>query len=300
MAMELEVVLAPVSDVDQARPFYGTGLGWPEDADLSPCDAFRVIQVTPPGSQCSVNLGNGIMSATAASVDSLTFVVDNVDKTRAEFVDRGVDVSEPRGDGWLLPEMTERLPGRADHLPKEDQAMDVAALAVLLHETTEHQDAYERAAPKHDCWDWYASDMTARRQGSSPEQPSHAAATHMARYDVSSPEHGKHSDEARSTGSSSQRTGVPPQWPPPPSGSTLPSGHRGDVTFAHVVPPASRSTFCGPRRTHQRSPGSAHGRRPRGAPTRGPGSRTSGRPLLVVRGGTPQRLAATGHAGPCA
>lgn len=53
MAMELEVVLAPVSDVDQARPFYGTGLGWPEDADLSPCDAFRVIQVTPPGSQCS-------------------------------------------------------------------------------------------------------------------------------------------------------------------------------------------------------------------------------------------------------
>ncbi len=58
--------------------------------------------------------------------------------------------------------------------------MDVAALAELLHETAEHHDAYEKAAPRHDWWDWYAAYMTARQQGSSPEQASRAAANYMA------------------------------------------------------------------------------------------------------------------------
>ncbi len=58
--------------------------------------------------------------------------------------------------------------------------MDIAALAALLHETAEHHDPYENAAPKHDWWDWYAAYMTARQQGSSPEQASQAAARYMA------------------------------------------------------------------------------------------------------------------------
>jgi hypothetical protein len=58
--------------------------------------------------------------------------------------------------------------------------MDIAELAELLHETAEHHDPYEKAAPKHDWWDWYAAYMTARQQGSGPEEASHAAATYMA------------------------------------------------------------------------------------------------------------------------
>jgi catechol 2,3-dioxygenase-like lactoylglutathione lyase family enzyme len=148
MDMKLEVVVVPVTDVDKAKHFYGTGLACRLDADYSAGDGFRVVQMTPPGSSCSIIFGDGITSARPGSLESLVLVVDDIEKARAELADRGVDVSEifhdaggvfyhsgtvarvpgpdpqrrtyasfasfsdPDGNGWVLQEITERLPGR--------------------------------------------------------------------------------------------------------------------------------------------------------------------------------------------
>jgi catechol 2,3-dioxygenase-like lactoylglutathione lyase family enzyme len=149
MDLKLEVVVLPVTDVDKAKQFYGTALACRLDADYTaPDGSFRVVQMTPPGSPCSIIFGDGITAATPGSLDSLVLVVDDVEKARAELVDRGVDVSEvfhdaggvfyhsgtvarvpgpdpqrrtyssfasftdPDGNVWVLQEITERLPGR--------------------------------------------------------------------------------------------------------------------------------------------------------------------------------------------
>ena len=148
MDLKLEVVVVPVTDVDKAKHFYGTGLACRLDADYSAGDGFRVVQMTPPGSTCSIILGDGITAAAPGSLDSLVLVVDDIEKARAELADRGVDVTEvfhdaggvfyhsgavarvpgpdpqrrtyasfasfsdPDGNGWMLQEITERLPGR--------------------------------------------------------------------------------------------------------------------------------------------------------------------------------------------
>jgi catechol 2,3-dioxygenase-like lactoylglutathione lyase family enzyme len=145
--MKLEVVVLPVSDVDRAKAFY-TGLGWREDADFATNEEFRVVQLTPPGSTCSVIFGKGVTAAAPGSVQDLMLVVDDVGAARAELIGHGVDVSElfhdrdgifhhagtknrvpgadplgrsyctwasfgdPDGNGWLLQEVTTRLPGR--------------------------------------------------------------------------------------------------------------------------------------------------------------------------------------------
>jgi catechol 2,3-dioxygenase-like lactoylglutathione lyase family enzyme len=145
--MKLEVVVIPVSDVDQAKAFY-TGLGWRLDADFSGPDGFRVVQVTPPGSACSVIFGSGISAAAPGSADGLQLVVSDIAEARAELMEHGVDVSEvfhdaggvfhhagnssrepgpapegksygsfvsfsdPDGNGWYVQEVTARLPGR--------------------------------------------------------------------------------------------------------------------------------------------------------------------------------------------
>ena len=147
MDMKLEVVVIPVSDVDQAKAFY-TGLGWRLDADLSGPDGFRVVQVTPPGSACSVIFGSGISAAAPGSADGLQLVVSDIAEARAELIEHGVDVgevfhdaggvfhhagnssrepgpapegksygsfvsfSDPDGNGWYVQEVTARLPGR--------------------------------------------------------------------------------------------------------------------------------------------------------------------------------------------
>ena len=144
--MKLEVVVVPVSDVDRAKAFYG-GLGWREDADFA-TDELRVVQFTPPGSQCSINFGQNITTAVPGSIQDLQLTVFDIDAARAELVRRGVDVgevfhdtggvfhhagtegrapgpapdrgsygsfasfSDPDGNGWLLQEIKERLPGR--------------------------------------------------------------------------------------------------------------------------------------------------------------------------------------------
>jgi catechol 2,3-dioxygenase-like lactoylglutathione lyase family enzyme len=145
--MRLEVVVIPVSDVDRAKAFY-IGLGWRLDADFPGDDGFRVVQVTPPGSGCSIIFGSGVTSAKPGSADGLQLVVDDIEKARAELVDHGVDVSDvfhdaggvfhhadnvaraagpakdhgsygsfvsfrdPDGNGWFIQEVTTRLPGR--------------------------------------------------------------------------------------------------------------------------------------------------------------------------------------------
>ena len=94
-AMRLEVVVVPVSDVDRAKRFY-QALGWRLDADFTSGQHqdFRVIQLTPPGSQCSIIFGTGITSAEPGSTQSLILVVDDLDVARDELVDHGVAVSE--------------------------------------------------------------------------------------------------------------------------------------------------------------------------------------------------------------
>jgi len=139
--MKLEVVVIPVSDVDRAKAFYG-GLGWRLDADFTSGEDFRVVQLTPPGSQCSIHFGKGVTTAVPGSLQSLYLVVSDIEAARAALIGRGVDVSEafhyagirgprvpgaepegrsyrtyasfsdPDGNGWLLQEIKTRLPGR--------------------------------------------------------------------------------------------------------------------------------------------------------------------------------------------
>jgi catechol 2,3-dioxygenase-like lactoylglutathione lyase family enzyme len=134
--MGLEVVTVPVSDVERAKSFYGS-LGWRLDADLSGGDDFRALQFTPPHSQCSIHFGKGITAMEPGSLDRLILAVEDIDSARDELISRGVDVSEvyearppgfesiegrsyfayasfsdPDGNGWLLQEVTSRLPGR--------------------------------------------------------------------------------------------------------------------------------------------------------------------------------------------
>jgi catechol 2,3-dioxygenase-like lactoylglutathione lyase family enzyme len=133
--MNLEVVTLPVSDVDRAKSFYQS-LGWRFDIDLVVSDDFRVVQMTPLHSQCSIQFGKGRTTAEPGSAQALILVVDDIDAARDDLVGRGVDVSEvqeqrppgldapgrsyfarasfsdPDGNSWELQEVTTRLPGR--------------------------------------------------------------------------------------------------------------------------------------------------------------------------------------------
>jgi catechol 2,3-dioxygenase-like lactoylglutathione lyase family enzyme len=127
----------PVSDVDRAKNFYVDTLGWRLDADFNVNENFWVVQVTPPGSLCSIHFGKGITAIAPGSVDHQYLVVPNLSAARAELVGRGVDVSEifhllpgeepqpdgltytqyvsfndPDGNRWLVQEISTRLPGR--------------------------------------------------------------------------------------------------------------------------------------------------------------------------------------------
>jgi catechol 2,3-dioxygenase-like lactoylglutathione lyase family enzyme len=147
MEMKLEVVVLPVTDVDRAKDFYRE-LGWRLDADVAHGPDFRVVQLTPPGSACSVIFGTGLSAAVPGSVEQLLLIVEDIQAARAEIAGHGVPVSEvfhdeggvfhhagtagrvpgpapeqasygsfasftdPDGNGWLLQEITARLPGR--------------------------------------------------------------------------------------------------------------------------------------------------------------------------------------------
>jgi catechol 2,3-dioxygenase-like lactoylglutathione lyase family enzyme len=145
--MKLEVVVVPVSDVDRAKGFY-EALGRRLDADFVGDGDFRVVQLTPPGSPCSIIFGTGVTSAAPGSADGLQLVTTDIEAARAELVGRGVEVSDvfhdaggvfhhagtagrapgpapghnsygsfasfsdPDGNGWFIQEVTTRLPGR--------------------------------------------------------------------------------------------------------------------------------------------------------------------------------------------
>jgi catechol 2,3-dioxygenase-like lactoylglutathione lyase family enzyme len=136
--MKLEVVTLPVSDVDRAKMFYQS-LGWRLDADIAVGDTFRVVQLTPPRSACSIAFGKGVTTGEPGSVQRLILAVDDIDAAREDVGRCGVEVSEvfhlaggrvpgpdpegrsyqtyasfsdPDGNGWLLQEITTRLPGR--------------------------------------------------------------------------------------------------------------------------------------------------------------------------------------------
>jgi catechol 2,3-dioxygenase-like lactoylglutathione lyase family enzyme len=94
MDFKLELVLIPVSDVDRAKAFYVDKAGFTLDVDTSPTEDLRVVQMTPPGSACSITIGKGITKATPGSVEGLHLVVTDIVAARARLTERGVDVSE--------------------------------------------------------------------------------------------------------------------------------------------------------------------------------------------------------------
>lgn len=197
--MKLEVVVIPVSDVDRARDFY-VKLGWRIDADVHR-DDFRLVQLTPPGSGCSVQFGTGITPAAPGSAQWVYLVVSDIRSARETLAARGAQVSEvfheavlgdrfhndaqvagpqagrqsygsfasfrdPDGNTWLLQEVTRRLPGRVD------------STITSFSSATDLQDALRRAAAAHhehetrtgqadaDWPQWYASYMVAEQTGS--------------------------------------------------------------------------------------------------------------------------------------
>ena len=94
MDWKLELVILPVADVDRAKAFYSEKVGFNVDVDHRSGDAFRVVQLTPPGSACSISLGKGITEAAPGSVQGLHLVVSDIDAAHAELVERGVEASE--------------------------------------------------------------------------------------------------------------------------------------------------------------------------------------------------------------
>jgi catechol 2,3-dioxygenase-like lactoylglutathione lyase family enzyme len=103
MDYKLELVLIPVSDVDRAKAFYIDKLGFNLDVDHQPSDEFRVVQMTPPGSACSITIGIGITDASPGSYRGTHLIVSDIESARAELVGSGVDVSEIRhmgSGGW--------------------------------------------------------------------------------------------------------------------------------------------------------------------------------------------------------
>jgi catechol 2,3-dioxygenase-like lactoylglutathione lyase family enzyme len=101
--LRLELVLLPVSDVDRAKGFYTEQLGFSLDVDHRPSDEFRVVQLTPPGSACSIAIGVGITSAEPGSYRGTHLVVSDIEAVRAELTGRGVEVGEVRHmtpEGW--------------------------------------------------------------------------------------------------------------------------------------------------------------------------------------------------------
>ncbi|MEV6072283.1 VOC family protein [Nocardia sp. NPDC052001] len=148
MDMKLEVTVLPVADVDRAKAFYAERLGFRLDADFTVDQDYRVIQVTPPGSACSIIFGTGVTTAEPGSVDGLHLIVTDIEQAVADLTERGVTVDgpfrdatgvfhhagttarlagvhperrsygsfaafeDPDGNSWFLQEITQRAPGR--------------------------------------------------------------------------------------------------------------------------------------------------------------------------------------------
>jgi catechol 2,3-dioxygenase-like lactoylglutathione lyase family enzyme len=201
--LELEAVVIPVSDVDRAKTFY-SDLGWRLDADFAFDNGFRVVQFTPPGSPASIQFGSNITSATPGSARGLYLVVTDIEAARNQLAANGAEVSEvfhpvspgaqfqpedaggrvagradggasynsfvtfadPDGNGWLLQEVTTRLPGRVDPAPTSYASSD-DLMAALTRAAAAHGEHEKRNGGGYDeNWpDWYAAYMVAERSG---------------------------------------------------------------------------------------------------------------------------------------
>jgi catechol 2,3-dioxygenase-like lactoylglutathione lyase family enzyme len=199
--MKFEVTTLPVADVDRAKAFY-QGLGWRLDIDFKPTPETRGVQFTPPGSQASIQFGQGTNTMKPGSLQGLFLVVDDLEATREGLISRGVEVSEvwhiepgkgvvsgpdpqrrsyfsratfadPDGNTWTLQEITQRLPGRVE-------AADPEARAQLLLETAQRHGEFEAVAPPHNWWDWYGAYIAGREQGLSPDEAAASATQYMA------------------------------------------------------------------------------------------------------------------------
>jgi catechol 2,3-dioxygenase-like lactoylglutathione lyase family enzyme len=195
--MKLEVITIPVSDVDRAKEFYG-GLGWRLDADFR-TGGDHAVQFTPRGSQCSIHFGTNLTSAAPGSAQSLHLIVSDIQAARDELVGRGVEVSEvfhfaglnrvasdarlsgpapdrrsygsfvsfsdPDGNGWLLQEVTTRLPGRVDAV--ETVFGSASDLASALRRAEAAHGQHEKRTGQRDAdWPtWYAAYMVAEQSG---------------------------------------------------------------------------------------------------------------------------------------
>jgi catechol 2,3-dioxygenase-like lactoylglutathione lyase family enzyme len=191
--LKLEVVAIPVSDVDRAKRFYGD-LGWRLDADLVRGDDLRIVQFTPPGSPCSIQFGKGVTSAAPGSAQALYLVVSDIEVARADLVARGVEVgemfhrvpgagrlsgpdpqrrsynsfasfSDPDGNGWLLQEVTVRLPGRMD--VDDTTFTSSTELANALRRAAAAHGEHERRTGQRDAdWpNWYAEYVVREQSG---------------------------------------------------------------------------------------------------------------------------------------
>ena len=197
--MKLEVVVIPVSDVDRAKDFY-VGLGWRLDADAADSDGFRIVQLTPPGSACSIQFGTGVTSVVPGSAKHQYLVVPDAAAARDDLIARGVEVgevfherslgdrfhadgrisgpapdratygsfatfSDPDGNGWLLQEITNRLPGRVD--PAVTTFASVRDLASALRRAAAAHGEHEQRTGEADAnWpDWYAAYIVAEAGG---------------------------------------------------------------------------------------------------------------------------------------
>ena len=200
---KLEVIVIPVADVDRAKEFYGR-LGWRLDADVSTGQDFRLIQLTPPGSGCSVQFGTNLTSAAPGSLQSTYLIVPDIATARDEIARSGIDVTEvfhcetgfacrfggaeapdrvagrgaddgsyssfasfddPDGNSWLLQEVTSRLPGRVD--PASTTFASATDLALALRRAAAAHGEHEARTGQEDAdWaDWYAAYMVREQAG---------------------------------------------------------------------------------------------------------------------------------------
>jgi catechol 2,3-dioxygenase-like lactoylglutathione lyase family enzyme len=202
--MKFEIVVIPVSDVGRAKEFYGR-LGWRLDADHHSGDDYRVIQFTPPGSQCSVIFGRNVTAAAPGSAQGLYLIVSDIEAARDELLAHGVDATEvfhdaggvyagahqpylfgrlrvsgpdpehrsyrsfvsfsdPDGNGWLLQEITTRLPGRVAGDTTYASASDLAQ--ALRRASAAHGQHEARTGQADPNWpDWYAEYMVREQAG---------------------------------------------------------------------------------------------------------------------------------------
>jgi catechol 2,3-dioxygenase-like lactoylglutathione lyase family enzyme len=202
--MKFEIVVIPVSDVDRAREFYAK-LGWRLDADFDNGKDFRVTQFTPPGSGCSVIFGRNVTAAAPGSAQGLYLIVSDIAAARKALLDRGVQISEvfhnngvyagsdepylfgrvrvsgpdserrsyrsfasfkdPDGNGWLLQEITARLPGRIDSAATSFASANDLASAMRRAEAA-HGEHEKRIGVADANWPaWYAEYMVAEQAG---------------------------------------------------------------------------------------------------------------------------------------